>query len=331
MKPIDIFNVHKNKRITAIGELLVEFIPENPKGLMNESGKLIKTASGSAGIFACAVANLGGDSGFIGQLGKDALSQFVYKIVEKQGVDMDGINIVDNGQVGLTFVEYTEEGRNFQFYRDNSVGSLLNKEGIKENSISTSAAIHYPGMLLEMNASIRKACETAVEYGKKYGTIISFDPNIRKELIKNEGAIDRLREAIKNADIVSPTLEEAKIITHKKDINEIINELHRLGPKLVAITQDAEGAIVSCGGEKIHVKFGEINAVDATGAGDTFAAALIFGILNEWTLEEIAVFANGAASYVCTIQGVIGIALPTRNKVDEFISQQNIQIRYLRN
>lgn len=319
MIPLKLFTATNKQRIVAIGELLVELIPSQPDGKLEAPGSMIKTASGSSGIFICAVAKLGRESGFIGQLGQDKLSQFVKEMVAKQGVDISKVKIAEEGQIGLAFVEYLEHGRNFQFYRENSVGSQLNEDGVDEQYIKESAAIHYSGMLLELSDSMRAACNKAVAIAKANQVIVSFDPNIRKELLKKAGAIERLKLAISNADVISPTLEEAQFITGEEEIDKVIERLHIMGPTVVVITRDEKGAIYSCGGTKITQEGRKVNAVDPTGAGDTFAAALITGILNGWDLHKIALFTNCAGALATTTQGTIGLALPTLEQVKSFM------------
>jgi len=311
MIPRNLLKYNNKSRIITIGELLVEFVPCNPDGKLSQPGEMIKTASGSSGIFASAVGKLGNESGFIGQIGKDLLSQFVINVVKKQGVDTQHIKVVDEGKIGLSFVEYTESGRNFQYYRDNSVGSQLDEDGVDAEYISNSAILHYPGMLLELSQSMQRACIKAVKIAKENGVIVSFDPNIRKELIQKDGAIDRMKWAVAQADILSPTLEEAKFITGEEDISKIIRKLHAMGPKIIAITKDEDGSIISCEDECLDFSGYSIDVIDPTGAGDTFSAALLVGIMKEWDLKKIGKFANAAGALVCKKQGTIGLAIPT--------------------
>ena len=74
--------------ILALGELLIDLIPGRDGMRMEDEGPVIKTASGSAGIFACAAALLGGNSGFIGKVGRDSLSRMATHTLHQQGVDI---------------------------------------------------------------------------------------------------------------------------------------------------------------------------------------------------------------------------------------------------
>lgn len=328
MLPIEVLKPNSNSsKIIAIGELLVDFVPAKVGMLISDAGQVIKTASGSSGIFACAASQLKCDSAFIGKVGTDSLSCFVYKAIEEQGVDLSRVVKSDEGQIGLGFIEYLGEGkRNYQFYRQNSVGSKFSAEDIDEEYIKSAFALHYSGMLLELSDEMRSACMKAVEIAKANNVIVSFDPNIRKELIKSEDAIKRLKWAIENADVIAPTLEEAKYITGIENIDDILSTLHRMGPKLVALTRDKDGAIISLnGGEVVHAKGIEVDAIDPTGAGDTFAAALLCGLQKGYPLDELAHFANSAGTLATMKQGIIGIALPTLEMVLELMEKERVK------
>jgi len=320
-------NIHG--KILAIGELLVDFIPSRQGLKIHECGEIIKTASGSSGIFACAVNNFSKNAGFIGKIGKDSLSQLVFNIIKEQGVDVSRVIISDEGQIGLAFIEYTEFGRNYQFYRNDSVGSKLSPEELDVEYISHAFAIHYSGMLLELPPQMQASCIRAVEIARENGVLVSFDPNIRKEMIKTSSALDRLRNSVSTADIISPTLEEAEFITGETDIKKILSALHHMGPVVVALTRDKRGAILSCNGEVICEDGIDIKATDPTGAGDAFSAALISGIQQGLPLDKLAKFCNCAGALTTTKQGTIGMALPTLQDVEQMMADlENGKVKY---
>ena len=316
MRPLDLFAGQKDKtRIAALGELLVDFVPENDSVFLASPGKIIKTASGSSGIVACAAADMGEDAGFLGKVGKDPLSRFVYEGIAAQGVDLSCVVESDEGQIGLAFIEYTETGRNYQFYRKKSVGSGYCAAEVDEAYVKNCFAVHYSGMLLELSPEMRSACQRMVEIAKANGVIVSFDPNIRKELLSSEDAQERMAQAIATADMIAPTLEEARMVTGETELRDVIRRLHEMGPSIVAITRDAHGAVLSCGGEVVEVPGIAVNAVDPTGAGDTFAAALMTGLRRGYDLTEMIRYANCAGALACSKRGVIGVALPSDEQI----------------
>ena len=309
------------KPLLSLGELLIDMIPGSEGMLIEDAGPVIKTASGSAGITACAMTMLGGNGGFIGKVGYDSLSRLATSTLTAFGVDMTHVAVSDEGQTGLAFLEYLPDGsRNYQYFRKDSVGSKLRPENLDEAYIASAYAVHYPGMLLELTEDMRASCQHLVKIAKANGVLVSFDPNIRREIAANEEARQRLMDAIRNADIVAPTLDEGRMVTGETSIGNVLRALHAMGPKVVALTRDKDGAILSRDGQVAIAHGIKINAIDPTGAGDSFAAALCVGLQEDMPLDRLACFCNSTGSFVCTKKGAIGMALPTRQEVEDMIS-----------
>ena len=298
-------------RILVLGELLLDFIPTQSDMRLCEPGTVVKTVSGSAGIFACAAAALGAQCGFVGRVGKDPFSRLAVQTVAQAGVDTSLVVESEEGQIGLAFIEYLPEGRNYQYYRSQSAGSRLCAGDLDEKAIAQAQILHLPGMLLELNETMREACFAAVEMARRHDVLISFDPNIRKELSGDSGAIERLRRMTSYADIIKPTLEEARLLTGEHEIPAILQRLHGMGPRLVAVSRDKQGALLSAAGEEAAAPGIDVPVVDPTGAGDSFAAALCRCVQRNSTLEEAARFCNCVGTLVCTRRGAIGMAIPS--------------------
>lgn len=313
-------------KIISIGELLVEFIPVEFGLRLHDEGSILKTASGSSGIFACANAKICDRAAFIGKIGTDPLSKFVHGVMEREGVDISGV-VTGEGQIGLAFLEYLENSRNFEYYRNNSVGSKFGPEDIDEEFIRSASAIHYSGMLLELSESMREACKKCVRIARESGILVSFDPNIRKEVLKSDNAKKRLYEGIETADLIAPTLEEARFVTGLNKPLDILRELHGRGPEIIALTRDKDGAILSDGRQIISVAGTNVDVVDPTGAGDTFASMLVYGVQEGWSLDKIAIYCNCAGSLAVTKRGSIGRALPTMEEVEKMVQSGTFDVQ----
>lgn len=312
--------MEQKKLIVSLGELLVDFVPGQDGMRIEDAGTIIKTASGSAGIFACAVSLLGGRGGFIGKVGNDSLSRLVKKTLQEQGVDLSNLIVSEEGQIGLAFLEYLPDGRNYQYYRKNSVGSLLRADELDEEYIRGAYAVHFPGMLLELTEEMRGACCRLVEIARREGIRVSFDPNIRQELTADAAARERMLWAVRSADIVAPTLSEGRMITGETSIGGVLRALHAMGPRIVVLTRDKDGAVLSRDGQVAVAAGIDEFPTDPTGAGDTLAAALCVGLQEEMPLEQLAAFCNCAGTLVITKKGAIGMALPTRAQVEKMMA-----------
>ena len=216
----------KSGTIFSLGELLVDLIPVEDGGRIEKTGAVLKVASGSAGIFACAVAALGASSGFLGKVGKDALSRMVYSTVREAGVDMDHVVVSNEGQIGLAFIEYLPDGkRNYEYYRSRSVGSLYRASELDTDALGGAFALHFPGMLLDLTPELRETSLLAARAAKEKGALLSFDPNIRAELNSRE-SLERMISVIRMADVIAPTLAEGQMITGKTSTGDVLRALH---------------------------------------------------------------------------------------------------------
>lgn len=317
----------KSGTIFSLGELLVDLIPVDLGGRIDQAGTLFKTASGSAGIFACAAAALGGDVAFLGKVGQDSLSRLAYDTVRASGVDMSHVVTSSEGQIGLAFIEYLPDGtRNYEYYRTHSVGSLYRPDELAVDALASACALHFPGMLLELSPELRETSLAAARLAKQNGVLLSFDPNIRFDLNRSD-SLRRLVSVIELADVVAPTLTEGRMITGKTATGDILRALHAMGPRIVALTQDKDGAVLSYDGMVAICDGIDVPVVDPTGAGDTFAAALIVALQREMPLEEAALFCNCAGTLVVTKRGAIGQAIPTLKDVTTLMESKPCRVR----
>lgn len=320
-------SANPNGVILTLGELLVDLIPTDFDGRIASPGTVLKTASGSAGICACAASLLGAESGFLGKIGNDALSRMVYDTIAETGVDLSRVVHSDEGQIGLAFLEHLGSGkRNYQYYRNDSVGSRFGADELDYAYLKRAYALHFPGMLLELNERMREASMAAARFAKANGVLFSFDPNIRFEMGQSEAAQKRMRDALCLADVVAPTLDEARFITGEQTVGNVLRALHAMGPSVVALTRDKDGAVLSAGGSVILCGGINVPVVDPTGAGDTFDAALLCALQRGMSLWDAALFCNCAGTLVVEKRGAIGFALPTRAEVEALAKSEPCSI-----
>lgn len=317
-----------NGRVLVLGELLLDFVPCDSDMRLSQPGAVLKTVSGSSGIYACAAAGFGLDCSFIGKVGTDPFSQLALSSIAAQGVKTDSVVHSDCGKLGLAFLEYLPSGRNYAYYRDGSIGSQLRPEELRDEIFNGASILHLPGMLLELNENMRQSCFRAVELAKRNHALFSFDPNLRKELRDDSAMRERMMAMLSMADVIEPTLEEARIITGCTAISDVLRALHRAGPKLVVLTRDKDGALFSYNGQILNADGIDVPVVDPTGAGDTFAAALAYCIQENMDMESAISFCNCAGTLVCTKRGAIGMAIPTREQVLEMMCAHPSRLSY---
>jgi len=163
-----------------------------------------------------------------------------------------------------------------------------------------------------------------VELAREAGAKISFDPNLRPQLLPVERAQAAFKPIIDAADVLMPTAEEAQLLTGKASTEDAIQSLlDDYAERIIILTQGKAGCTVyRMGVAPIHVPSFVVNEVDPTGAGDCVDA----GFLTRWLAgdppETAARYANACGALAVTAQGPMAGA-QTSEKVLAFINQQS--------
>ncbi|MCL4377268.1 MAG: sugar kinase [Actinobacteria bacterium] len=306
--------------ILIIGELLVE-IMRPKKGIPLDKKDIFKGPfpSGAPAIFIDTAANLGHKSAIIGGVGNDGFGKLILSKLEKDGVETTGIKI-SKLPTGVAFVSYFEDGsRKFIFHiRDSAASDLGN---LDENLIKNIKVFHIMGVSLMIKESVANKIVDTARKIKKYGGIVSFDPNIRKELMNKPYIEKAIHTIIGLSFIILPGLEELLLITseHNKEaaIKKALDNAHhvvlKLGSKGCEIySRDKEDPVI-CPSLDIGVK-----VVDPTGAGDAFDAGFLCGLLEEKSMSDCGILANACGALNTTKLGPME-GVFKRDRVNEFI------------
>ena len=211
-------------KIGCIGDLLVELVCSTKNGrhrrLATYSGPY---PSGAAGIFIDQAAQVGGRCIFVGAVGDDAFGQVVLDRLIEHGVDVRLIKVVKGVPTGTAFVSYNDDGsRDFvyniilsaaaQFDADATTIAALEAFGLDVMHVSGSA-LGDAGMA----AKVLRVCKALHAEGVK----ISFDPNVRKELIGNPAYFASVREMIGVSSVFLPSEEDAVTLFPGRDLAEL--------------------------------------------------------------------------------------------------------------
>ena len=306
--------------IIALGEILVEImrkerdVPHNVPGVY-----LGPYPSGAPAIFIDAGANLGASTGFIGVIGNDEFGELLLSRLRKDGVDTRHIRVSEEHTTGTAFVMYHSTGqRKFIFHLRHSAAGQLSPKDIDEDYMANSKLLHVMGSALSVSESSREACYKAAETAKRSGLTITFDPNLRPELLDVE-TIRRICEPlIKASRIIVPSRSEAAALTGIRDPVEAGRKLLEMGPEIAVIKMGDEGAVAVTGDDTLFEPAFEVKEIDPTGAGDVYDAAFAYGLLEDWPLNQIMEFAGAAGAIKVTRFGPMSCPSST-DEVEEFI------------
>ena len=114
------------KRVVAIGELLIDFVPEEKGCALREVTHFERVAGGAPANVAAAVSRLGGRGVMVSQVGDDAFGEHIIDVLKTNGVDTTYVFKTKKANTGLAFVSLDATGnREFSFFRNPSANLFL--------------------------------------------------------------------------------------------------------------------------------------------------------------------------------------------------------------
>jgi len=303
-------------QVIAMGELLVEVMRKDLDQPLSRPGEFLGPyPSGAPAIFADAVARLGQSTGFVGVVGADDFADCVVNRLQRDGVDTTHVRTASGYTTGIAFVAYNSDGnRHFVFHLPQAAAAQLSPEDVQEAYIGQAAWVHVTGSALSISTSARQACYKAIRLAKGTGGRVSFDPNIRPELLGIERVREICQPVLQMCDLILPSGSEALMLTGEEDSETACRSLLAQGIDIVALKRGACGSTVFAAQQTFKVPSISVSEVDPTGAGDCYDGAFIVGLLREWDLPTIARFANVAGALSVTKRGPME-GIPTRAQV----------------
>lgn len=170
--------------IVVLGEILVEIMATAVGQTFREPGLLAGPyPSGAPAIFADQAARVGASTAMIGCVGPDDFGTLAVERLRASGVDVRGIRRVPGSTTGIAFVTYRADGsRDFIYTIPSSASAALGPDQLDETLFAGCRWFHVMGSSL-LNTDLVAAVRKGVELARAVGAGISFDPNIRKELL----------------------------------------------------------------------------------------------------------------------------------------------------
>ena len=319
--------------VLTLGELLIDLTQTGA----DENGipQYKAFPGGAPANVAVAASRLGAQTGFIGKIGRDAFGAQLRKTLDEDRVDTSFLFETADVPTTLAIVSVDASGeRSFAFYRDPGADTQLTAE--EANAFLSGGLpfiLHFGSLSLTTEPS-RSAALAAVKGAREKGVLISYDPNYRASLWKDEGeAVHWMKAPLDMVDILKISDEELVLLTGTDDLEEGSRKLCGYGIRLVMITLGSEGVFYRLKGAEDsdpaedlcgRVSAEPVEVCDTNGAGDTFLGAVLSqfagksGIPEDCIqLEEILAFANRAAALTCSRAGAIP-AMPTAEELGEY-------------
>ena len=224
-------------------------------------------SGGSAANTIACTAVFGMPSGFIGKIGDDELGLLFKSDQEQYGVNTLLLKSPNPSGRSMVFVSGGNAERTFAVY----LGAALDfvPEDLKPEYFQGYDYFHIEGYLVQNQALIRRA----VEMAREAGCIISLDMASYNVVESNEAFLHDIVD--KYVDIVFANETESKAFTKLADPRDALLEISR-HCRIAVVKVGKDGSWVRSGDEEHFIAPWPANPLDATGAGDTYAAGFLY-------------------------------------------------------
>ena len=316
-------------KVVTFGEIMLRLSPPGFERFF-QSPMLSATFGGGEANVAVSLAQFGLTSYYITALPANAVGDAAVKSLRAEGVRTDHI-VRSGGRVGIYFAEAgaSQRASTVIYDRAHSSISAMRPDAIDWAAVMDGASwFHVSGITPALGANAAEATRRAITAARYAGVRISVDLNFRKKLWTETKARETMRPMMGEVDVVIANEEDlqsvlgvhvegADVTAGKLDIDgyraaaETVTK--EFGPSMVAITL-RESVSASDNGwsaalwdsdyKTMHVSQRyEVRLVDRIGGGDSFAAGLIYGLVNRRSPEASLQFAVAASALKQTIPG----------------------------
>lgn len=298
--------------VCTAGELLVEVMRPAADQPLDRTGPFMGPfPSGAPVIFIDAMSRWGAKAHLFSAVGDDAFGSLCLSRLAEDGVDVSDVARISGYTTAIAFVSYRSGGeRDFLFHAAHSAVSQMALPDGWEARCRGIDLLHVAGSSLLLHPAVREVCLRLVEAVHAGGGTISFDPNIRPELIADDGeARAAFAPVLNRASYLFPSGSELQWMTGLADVAEAAGRMTAAGISAVVLKDGKRGATLYTAERRLHCAGFRVEETDPTGAGDVFCAGFLFGQLSGWDNETSLRFANAAGALNVTRLGPMeGIA-----------------------
>jgi len=290
--------------IITVGEILVEVMAKEIGQRFDATGEFVGPfPSGAPAIFIDQAAKCGSKSMIISAVGNDGFGRINLERLSRDGVDISRIKVLADQTTGVAFVTYKEDGdRDFIFHIANAACGEIGEHDLCEEDFSDCNYFHIMGSSI-YNKGSYAAILKGIELAKKNGSKISFDPNVRKEIVNDQEKRKQLVDILYQSHIILAGENELFYLMGIEDEKSSVDALLHQGAEIVVIKRGSRGASLYTKEGTVDAKPYKVEEIDPTGAGDCFAGTFISCINQGLDLTESVKLASIAGALAVTKKG----------------------------
>jgi len=245
---------------------------------------------------------------YISAFGDDPFSEKQIAFFGEAGIGIADSPVIPGVRPGLYAITLTGAERSFTYWRNDAAARQLASDPARlAKSFAGRALIYFSGITLAIvpqadHANLFKALADA----RQAGSVVAFDPNYRPRLWSSaEAAKAALAAALAVTDIALPTFPDEQALYGDRDLVATAERLSVAGVGEIAVKDGEKPALIAAGTRRDPVPAVSVQAVDTTGAGDSFNGAYLAARLRGDSPAEAAVRAHRVAGAVVQVRGAV--------------------------
>jgi tagatose kinase len=292
------------RSILTIGEILVEIMAtEKGDGFLDPINLVGPFPSGAPAIFIDQAAKFGQPAAIIGCVGNDDFGRVNLNRLRRDGVDVEGVRIDPEMATGSAFVRYRPDGsRAFVYNIKHSAAGAISLDAAAKAVLNRSDHLHVMGTALSSPNIVEVVLGAAEAIKARRGTI-SFDPNLRPEILNLPGLREACETLFRRCDLFLPSGVELYLFTKAKEEKPAVAEIFARGVRAIVHKRGADGASYYDSATRLAQPGFEVEEVDPTGAGDCFGATFVSCWLRNMPPARCLAYAAASGALAVTRQG----------------------------
>ncbi len=311
--------------VLSIGEILIDFIVTDGAPTLDLAETFVARSGGAPANVAVALARLELSSAFCGVVGNDPFGSRLGFQLAAEGVDTSRLRRTVDETTTLAYAWKDERGDG-HFWLLRGADSRLTEADVEAADIPSLAAIVVGSVSLSSQPS-RNAILEAVALASQSGIPVVFDVNLRPSLWSDLGSARSVCEQVASKSyLVKLSLDDAAGLFGPDISPEVaIETVLSFGPRGVVLTDGERGSWFTRGPTVTFVPAFAVDAIEPTGAGDAFTAAIIArSLASQWGLLSVddIRYAAAAGALATTRQGAWA-GLPGRADLAGFLGESD--------
>lgn len=300
------------------------FVPPMPR--LPDAGELLASddflidSGGCAANTATTLVKFGVPTTVIGKVGQDHFGDFIEANLRSKGLNTAGLSRSETMGTSKTVI-LPVIGQDRRYIHTFGANADFRVSDIQRELIA-GASLFYMGGYLVLPALEAEGLGNLFQFARQQGVRTMLDVVVPTE--SGGTGLHLLEKVLSHVDVFTPNEEEARILTGESDPGRQAKRFRQAGCDTVIITMGERGALLMNAHETISMPAFPMEMVDGSGAGDAFAAGLILGMLEGWSMRKCLRFASSIGASACTALGCT-LGVFTRVEAEAYLQAHPIE------